>query len=208
MRALHPAVPLLLAGSLLLSGCGGEEESSADSAASTAAAQSSSAPGTDAGALAGDDGELSPSECRALAQFPPEVAVPQELQAKPEVTVPEAPVEELQTTDLVTGEGQPVQAGDCVVVNYVGVGQSSGEEFDASFDRGQPFVFPLGAGAVIEGWDEGVEGATVGTRREIVIPGELAYGEGPPPGIQPNETLVFVVDVLGVAQADGSVVQE
>lgn len=204
MRALHPAAPLLLVGSLLLAGCGGDDGETTTSSTSTAAVAEPSATASE-GAPA--NGELSVSDCRALAQFPPEVTVPEPLTEKPEVTVPEAPVEELQTTDLVTGEGRAVTAGDCVVVNYVGVGQSSGEQFDASYDRGQPFVFPLGAGAVIEGWDAGVEGATIGTRRELIIPGDLAYGQGNPPGIEPDETLVFVVDVLGVAQADGSVEQ-
>ena len=79
----------------------------------------------------------------------------------------------------------------------MGVNYSNGKEFDSSFDSGQPFTFTLGAGEVIPGWDEGVEGMKVGGRRQLIIPPRLAYGaEGSPPAIGPNETLIFVIDLL------------
>ncbi len=119
---------------------------------------------------------------------------------KPKVTVPDgAPPKQLEVKELEAGSGAEAKAGDKVTVQYVGVGYKSGEEFDASWDRGEPFSFGLGAGEVIPGWDQGVEGMKVGGRRELVIPPELAYGEaGAPPAIGPNETLVFVIDLLEV----------
>ena len=117
---------------------------------------------------------------------------------KPEVEVPEGPPpKELEVTDLTEGEGPEAQPGDTVSVQYVGVNYSDGSEFDASWDTGQPFEFQLGAGAVIPGWDEGVVGMKEGGRRQLVIPPELGYGrQGQPPDIPPNETLVFVIDLL------------
>ena len=115
-------------------------------------------------------------------------------------TVPTgAPPKQLETKELEAGSGAEAKAGDKVTVQYVGVGYESGKEFDASWDRGEPFTFTLGAGEVIPGWDQGVEGMKVGGRRELIIPPELAYGEaGSPPAIGPNETLVFVIDLLEV----------
>jgi peptidylprolyl isomerase len=117
---------------------------------------------------------------------------------KPEVAVPEgAPPRQLEEKDLIEGSGAAAKAGDEVTVHYVGVGYESGEEFDSSWSRNEPFSFTLGRGEVIPGWDQGVEGMQVGGRRELVIPPDLAYGEaGAPPAIGPNETLVFVVDLL------------
>ena len=84
-------------------------------------------------------------------------------------------------------------------MHYVGVAHSSGEEFDASWDRGEAFQFPLGGGQVIAGWDQGVQGMKVGGRRKLVIPPHLGYGaRGAGGAIKPNETLIFVVDLLGV----------
>jgi peptidylprolyl isomerase len=119
---------------------------------------------------------------------------------KPKATVPEgAPPKKLETKDLEEGSGAVAKAGDAVTVNYVGVNYKTGKEFDASWDRGEPFTFTLGAGEVIPGWDQGVEGMKVGGRRELIIPPELGYGSaGAPPAIPPNETLVFVVDLEGV----------
>ncbi len=117
---------------------------------------------------------------------------------KPKVTVPKgAPPKKLEVKELETGTGAEAKSGDKVTVQYVGVGYKSGKEFDASWDRGEPFSFTLGAGEVIPGWDQGIEGMKEGGRRELIIPPELAYGEaGYPPSIAPNETLVFVVDLL------------
>jgi peptidylprolyl isomerase len=110
-----------------------------------------------------------------------------------------SPPRRLQKEDLVKGKGRPAKAGDTVTVNYVGVTFSTGDEFDASWDRGQPFDVPLGAGKVIPGWDRGLLGIRKGGRRILTIPPELAYGpDGYPPTIGPNETLVFVVDALEI----------
>jgi peptidylprolyl isomerase len=99
--------------------------------------------------------------------------------------------------DLTLGEGEEAKPGQTAVVHYVGVGVSSGNEFDASWNRGEPFDFPLGAGHVIKGWDEGVVGMRVGGRRRLVIPSHLGYGERGAGGvIAPNETLIFVVDLV------------
>jgi peptidylprolyl isomerase len=119
---------------------------------------------------------------------------------KPKVSVPKgAPPQKLETKDLEEGSGATAKAGDAVIVNYVGVNYKTGKEFDASWDRGEPFTFTLGAGEVIPGWDQGVEGMKAGGRRELIIPPELGYGSaGAPPAIPPNETLVFVVDLEGV----------
>lgn len=117
---------------------------------------------------------------------------------KPKVTVPTgAPPKKLVDKELIKGSGPEAKAGDEVTVQYVGVGYQTKEQFDASWDRGEPFTFTLGAGEVIPGWDEGVEGMKVGGRRELIIPPELAYGPaGSPPVIGKNETLIFVIDLL------------
>lgn len=119
---------------------------------------------------------------------------------KPEIDFPggEAP-KELQIRDIVVGEGAEAKSGAMVEVHYVGVTFETGEEFDASWNRGQSFRFPLGGGRVIKGWDQGVQGMKVGGRRELVIPAHLAYGnQSPSPLIPAGSTLVFVVDLLGV----------
>ncbi|SFA82148.1 peptidylprolyl isomerase [Amycolatopsis marina] len=120
---------------------------------------------------------------------------------KPEVDRPEGtPPTELQTVDLTVGDGAEAQSGQTVSVDYVGVSFSTGEEFDASYNRGQPLQFTLGAGHVIPGWDRGVQGMKVGGRRKLVIPPDLAYGDRGAGGvIKPGETLVFVVDLVNVS---------
>jgi len=119
---------------------------------------------------------------------------------KPKVEVPDGqPPAGLKIEDLKVGDGATAQTGDTVTVQYVGVSYSTGKQFDASWDSGQPFTFTLGAGEVIPGWDQGVAGMKVGGRRELIIPPELGYGEqGQPPVIAPNETLIFVIDLLEV----------
>ncbi len=119
---------------------------------------------------------------------------------KPEITIPdEAPPSELVLEDLVVGDGPEATAGLPVEVHYVGVAWSTKAQFDASWDRGDTFGFRLGAGQVISGWDEGVAGMRLGGRRRITIPPEQGYGARGAGGvIGPNETLVFVVDLLGV----------
>jgi peptidylprolyl isomerase len=120
---------------------------------------------------------------------------------KPTVTIPPGPAPTtLVVKDLKPGTGATAQAGQTVTVHYVGVHYTTGKQFDASWDRGQPFSFQLGAGQVIPGWDQGIVGMKVCGRRELIIPAALAYGNNPQPGgpIQPGETLVFVVDLLSV----------
>jgi len=119
---------------------------------------------------------------------------------KPEIDFPEgSPPTDLEVTDLTEGEGTEATAGKTVSVHYVGVAHSTGEQFDASYDRGSPLEFRLGAGQVISGWDDGVQGMKVGGRRKLVIPPHLAYGDRGAGGvIKPGETLIFVVDLLDV----------
>jgi peptidylprolyl isomerase len=121
---------------------------------------------------------------------------------KPDVYVPpgEAPPTELQIEDIVEGDGDEAVAGKEVEVHYVGVAWSNRKQFDASWDRKSSFSFPLGGGRVIQGWDQGVAGMKVGGRRKLTIPPSLGYGSrGAGGAIGPNETLVFVVDLLGVS---------
>jgi peptidylprolyl isomerase len=123
-----------------------------------------------------------------------------EASAKPTVEVPEgAPPTELQIEDLKEGEGEEAKAGDQLSVQYVGVLYDGGEEFDSSYDSGQPFEFQLGSGSVIPGWDQGLEGMKVGGQRQLIIPPDLAYGkQGQPPTIPPDSTLVFVIDLESI----------
>ena len=119
---------------------------------------------------------------------------------KPDVTIPDGPAPtELILEDLEVGSGAEAVSGKSVTVHYVGVSWSTGSEFDSSWNRDELFSFPLGAGHVIQGWDEGVAGMQVGGRRRITIPPELGYGSRGAGGvIGPNETLVFVVDLFEV----------
>jgi peptidylprolyl isomerase len=121
--------------------------------------------------------------------------------SKPEVTVPEgAPPAELVVEDLTVGDGTEATPGTRCTMQYVGHSWSTGRQFDASWDRGEPFTFQLGKGMVIGGWDQGVAGMKVGGRRKLTIPPELGYGaRGAGSAIGPHETLVFVVDLLGVS---------
>ncbi|MDX6511008.1 MAG: peptidylprolyl isomerase [Gaiellaceae bacterium] len=121
---------------------------------------------------------------------------------RPEIDKPEGDIPfELGIEDLVVGEGDEATKGKKVTVHYVGVAFRTGEEFDASWNRDQPFEFKLGKGQVIPGWDAGVEGMKVGGRRRLTIPSAMAYGARGAGGgvIEPHEPLVFVVDLLSVA---------
>ncbi|HEY8466153.1 MAG TPA: FKBP-type peptidyl-prolyl cis-trans isomerase [Solirubrobacterales bacterium] len=140
--------------------------------------------------LAGGGGDDEGGGSEATAETP----------TKPEVELPEGdPPTELQIEDLEEGDGDEVQSGDTVSVHYVGVDFESGEEFDNSYDRGEPFTFQVGAGSVIQGWEEGLIGMKEGGRRQLVIPPDMAYGKrGAPPSIGRNATLVFVVDLISV----------
>ena len=119
---------------------------------------------------------------------------------KPDVTIPDGdPPGQLEVEDLEVGSGPEATSGSQVDVHYVGVSWSTGRQFDASWDRRNTFSFRLGGGQVIDGWDQGVAGMKVGGRRRLTIPPELGYGSTGAGGvIGPGETLVFVVDLLGV----------
>lgn len=119
---------------------------------------------------------------------------------KPEIDFPDGPApSELQSVDLVEGDGAVAKAGDTVSVHYVGASYSTGEEFDDSYSRGRPLQFQLGAGQVIPGWDQGVQGMKVGGRRRLTIPAHLAYGDRGAGGkIAPGETLIFICDLVAV----------
>ncbi|ACV06425.1 FKBP-type peptidyl-prolyl cis-trans isomerase [Kytococcus sedentarius] len=121
--------------------------------------------------------------------------------SKPEVDFPEgeAPTD-LVVEDLIEGDGSQAGAGDVISAHYVGVSFSTGEQFDASWDRGAPLQFQLGIGQVIAGWDQGMQGMRVGGRRKLTIPAHLAYGDQGAGGvIGPGETLIFVVDLVDVS---------
>lgn len=119
---------------------------------------------------------------------------------KPEIDFPATPPSKvLDVTDVAIGEGTEATSGKTVSVHYVGVAHSTGEEFDASYNRGEPLSFRLGTGQVISGWDQGVQGMKVGGRRQLVIPPHLGYGDRGAGGvIKPGETLIFVVDLVDV----------
>ena len=186
MRSL--ASLLALCALLALAGCGGGDDSTSESTETTQATTTESTESE------------STTPVKKKAKPAAKQPKPTASKSKPKVTVPSGPPpKKLQIEDLKTGSGAAAKAGDTVSVHYVGVGYESGEEFDASWDRGEPFIFQLGAGMVIPGWDQGVEGMKVGGQRELIIPPELAYGEaGSPPAIGPNETLIFVIDLLAV----------
>ena len=170
MRARHALACGLAALSLVAAGC--TEEKAEESGSAGAPKESEAAPATSA-----------------------------EPREKPKVEVPAGPPpKEIEVKDLIEGDGAPAEPGQQLTVNYVGVSYSNGKEFDSSFEAGQPLPpFRLGGGDVIPGWDQGLAGMKVGGRRQLTIPPELAYGEtGRPPVIKPNETLVFVIDLLGV----------
>ena len=119
---------------------------------------------------------------------------------KPELDFPgDTPPADLVIEDLIPGSGPAVQAGQTVTTHYVGWAFSTGEEFDASWNRGEPLSFRAGIGQVIRGWDEGLLGMQVGGRRKLTIPAHLAYGDRGAGGvIAPGETLIFVVDLVAV----------
>jgi peptidylprolyl isomerase len=168
-------LPLLLALALaLLAGCGGDKQS--ETAATPAA---------------------TPTDTPTPAPAPDN----KDLKKKPTVPAPQGqPPSKLEIKDIVKGKGKRAKKGDNVTVQYVGVAFSTGQQFDASWDAGKPFPFTLGQGMVIPGWDQGVPGMRVGGRRMLTIPPDLAYGAaGAPPSIGPNETLIFIVDMVKVA---------
>jgi peptidylprolyl isomerase len=153
----------------------------------------------------GDDDDSAPPGATPKATTPtgttPAATTPEsggaDLAKKPVVKPPsDPPPAKLEIEDIVRGKGQAAKAGDQLTVQYVGVNYANGKQFDASWDRGEPFTFPLGAGQVIPGWDQGLVGMMPGGRRQLTIPPDLAYGaQGAPPDIPPNATLIFVIDL-------------
>lgn len=165
---------------IAVAGCGGSSDSTSSSESTESGATTSSTE-------ASKESTGSTESTTASKKTKPKVTVPKGISPK-----------NFATKELEPGTGPGAKAGDEVTVQYVGVGYDSEEEFDSSWG-GEPFTFTLGAGKVIKGWDQGVEGMKVGGRRELLIPGNLAYGPaGSPPSIGPNETLIFVIDLLSI----------
>lgn len=170
-RLLRLVTILALAATIPASGCGGDDDS-------------------------GSADAEQPTDTAAEARESLEDTSVKPLIERPSGSPPRRLVKE----DIVKGKGRRARPGDRITVQYVGVSFSTGEEFDASWDSGQPFSFFLGAGEVIPGWDRGIVGMRQGGRRKLTIPPEQAYGaQGSPPDIAPNETLVFVVDLVKVS---------
>lgn len=184
--------PLAVAASLLVAACGDAQDDASTAttggdatATTTGDAADAATDTTAADASAGTD-EPTPT---VAANVPP----------KPEVEIPTGEVTELVVTELTAGEGDPAEAGDTVIVHYVGVRSADGTEFDNSYDRGSPFPVTLGAGGVIQGWDEGLVGVKTGGQYQLDIPADMAYGDTPQGDvIQPGDALTFVVDVMAV----------
>jgi peptidylprolyl isomerase len=139
------------------------------------------------------------SAAPSSAAFPPvPPGADPALSKKPAVTAGTGTVSKLKTTTLIKGTGAAVQSGQTINVNYVGVTYADGKEFDSSWSRSEAFSFQVGAGNVIKGWDQGLIGVKVGSRVQLDIPADLAYGDAPSGG-QPAGTLRFVVDVLSAS---------
>jgi peptidylprolyl isomerase len=118
---------------------------------------------------------------------------------KPKIVTPQGdPPTQLVIKDIVKGTGPKATPGDTLTMQYVGNSWSTGEQFDASWDRGQAFPFQLGAGMVIPGWDQGMVGMRKGGRRLLIIPPDMGYGPQGSGPIGPNETLVFAVDLENI----------
>ena len=184
MRAKSLALTLVLVLGAGLAACGDDDEPASEGAGTPAA----TATPTETASAAGIE---------ALVQ-----GTPKKTDAKPVVPAPEGdPPAELVVRDIVKGKGPKAKPGDRLSMQYVGTSWSTGQQFDASWDRGaQPLAFQLGTGMVIPGWDSGLVGMQKGGRRLLIIPPDMAYGaQGTPDGtIAPNETLVFVVDLVGI----------
>ena len=192
MRSIRSLIPLLFVVAVVAAGCGDDDNSSnSDSVTIQTQTQTQTTETT----------ETTPQEASApKAKKVQPTAGEADIATKPKV--PEgkgkAPAK-LRVQDLIVGKGKRAKAGDTVSVQYVGVLFDNGKQFDASWKgnrAGQAFSFPLGAGQVIPGWDQGVPGMRVGGRRKLIIPSELAYGaQGFPPDIPPDAALIFDIDL-------------
>lgn len=186
------AIPSILATALVVAGCG--DPSPVDTAATPV-----SAAGTFLATDCSSTGGPAEVDSASGVSVTPDISVLDD--DIPTVYVREgaAPAAELVSTEIRAGSGDQAALDDIITVEYCGVGLSSGAIFDSSWSRGSPATFPLSQGQLIQGWVDGIPGMQVGERRVLVIPADLAYGDNPPPGIEPGETLVFVVELLGVA---------
>lgn len=189
MKITRIAVTGFLGATLALAGCSNSQEETAASDT-----QGGSFSVNDCGVAAGpviQDGAPEGIAVSGLVIGGGEVPV---ISVGPDST----PAEELVISDLIPGNGASVAVGNTITVNYCGVGQASGALFDSSWVRGVPATFQLIPGALIEGWTQGVPGMQIGERRLLEIPGDLAYGDNPPQGIGPNETLIFVIELVSI----------
>jgi len=170
---------------LLLAGCGGDD-SSTDT---TTASEPFRIP---------MDGPAPIVEAKDL-KFKPNGLVGNE----PKPIIPDRPPPDiLIVQDLLQGIGHAATPESTVTVQYVGYDYETGKKFDSSWDQGEPLTFKLGQGEVIQGWEDGIIGMEVSDRRELIIPPDLAYGNQEVGSIKPNSTLVFVIDLLKVKQAE------
>lgn len=192
MPSFRPLLAVLLAGlALVVAACGDDNDDSGDAAATV----TTEAPPAETSPV---EEQAETTESASGSSSATSQKISKDLDTEPEISKPSGdPPTALETKDIVKGKGKTAKKGDTVSVQYTGVSWSTGEKFDASWDRGkQAFPFQLGAGMVIPGWDEGVAGMKEGGRRMLVIPPDQAYGPaGSPPAIGPNETLIFVVDL-------------
>jgi peptidylprolyl isomerase len=190
MRTRTATVALLAAAALGLGACGDDDDSTADNSVTPVETATVPPPATTETTT---ETTTTPASGGKTIQ---KLVISKDLKSKPSIAKPSGePPAELYSRDIVKGEGKAAKSGDNVTVQYVGVSFSSGEQFDASWDAGQPFQFQLGAQMVISGWDQGVEGMRKGGRRLLVIPPDLAYGPSGQGPIGPNETLMFVIDM-------------
>ena len=183
-------LPALAATALIAAGCGDDNNNSSDSVATQTQTQTTPTQTTP------------PEQTTAAPKAKKVKPSAGEANPKRKPKVPKGsgdPPSKLVAQDLIVGKGKPVKSGDTVSVQYVGVLFSNGKQFDASWNGGKPgqgFQFPLGAGQVIPGWDQGVVGMRKGGRRKLIIPADLAYGaQGFPPDIPPDAALIFDIDL-------------
>jgi peptidylprolyl isomerase len=207
VRARTATVALLVAAALGTAACGDDKNTTATPAAEAPAATATvQAPDvtveTPTATATATTATPAATATTPAAKTPASSkSISKNLKTKPNIPKPTAKKapKTLVVKDVVKGKGATAKAGDALTVQYVGVDYKTGEQFDASWDSGQPFQFQLGAQMVIPGWDQGIAGMKVGGRRELVIPPDLAYGpQGQPPAIAPNATLVFVVDLVSI----------
>jgi peptidylprolyl isomerase len=184
LSARTSTIALLAAAALGVGACGDDDKSGSASTTAPPAATETTPATTE------------PATTTAAPAAQATYKISKDRSIKPAIPKPTGdPPSELVIQDVVKGKGKGAKAGDPVTVDYVGVSHSTGEQFDASWDGGSPFTFTLGTGGVIQGWDQGVVGMKQGGRRLLVIPPDLAYGVDGRPGIAPNETLLFVIDL-------------